>query len=80
MIVILANYGTTERVAVNIFNRKEIISIIDELNICNPGTKWIQVQDLKYKQGIRFSCEKTYKGFDNNPNDDYCGNLLSFTL
>lgn len=74
--VILANHRTKERVVCQIGLREEIGGLMKALNK-KLGGDWVYIQDLKPYQAAPFEAAKPYLGFDNNPEDDYCGNIIN---
>lgn len=73
--IILANHRTKERVVCQIGIMQEIDGLMKDLNE-KLGGNWVYVQDLKPYEAVAFEATKPYLGFDNNPEDDYCGNIL----
>ncbi|MBS1667678.1 MAG: hypothetical protein JST58_09905 [Bacteroidetes bacterium] len=74
--IILANHKTKERVVCQIGLREEIRGLMKDLNE-KLGGNWVYIQDLKPYQVVPFEAAKPYLGFDNNSENDYCGNLIN---
>ncbi len=74
--VIFANHKTNERVVCQVGLLQKIRELMSNLNNKLSGN-WVYVQELKPYQVIPFTAAKVYHGFDNNPEDDYCGNLIN---
>jgi hypothetical protein len=74
--IILANHHTNERVVCQIGLLEEVGGLMKSLNE-NLGGDWVYIQDLEPYQAIPFEAAKLYHGFDNNPENDYCGNIIN---
>lgn len=72
---IFAKYGTSERIAV----RPAMGVLTQDLQAdleAKFGGRWLYVQDLVMLDYLLFTASKDYLGFDNNPDNDYCGNFV----
>jgi hypothetical protein len=74
-VVILADYTTKKRVVARVDLLEQIGPLMTDLN-AKLGGSWVYIQELKPYEVVPFEAAKEYKGFDGNPQDDYCGNLI----
>jgi hypothetical protein len=74
-VIIMADHHTKRRVVARVDLLEQVIPLMHDLN-ATLGGSWIQVQELKPYEVVPFEAAKDYHGFDNNPEDDYCGNLI----
>ena len=76
-VVILANKGTNERMAILSTRGSHILKDINE----KFGGNWIKVNNLEFGDVLRFVSTDVYRGYDGRDDDNYCkGNLLIKTL
>ena len=75
-VLIFADHRTKRRVAAKVGLIEEARGLMTNLNE-KLGGNWVLVQELKPYEVIPFDAVNEYHGFDNNPSEDYCGNIIN---